>query len=467
MVKRFIAIIMVIAVMETFTINAFAIDTAVRGILNESDKCDKKVINKEDFEIRKGYAFEEDDYKFVSKKIEDEKKNYTGILDKDKENSLNEYGVFDEEISLLGDEELEFISSTPIEELMISTTIIACEDKESGENDMVELTPEQIDKYYAQKYYDQCNDLENEMQLIFSEKKGKGLSDVEDATLSSEIVTRDITKSTMVDNEITSDSINKENLIKINNVNYVYGYANISENGDEKTAYLKYTVYATKNTSGKVTITFTATWTNMPDYRLVDYIKFDWSGLKYDSGTYYVKHNVKDTCYKYTYYSPTHSNSAGVLKNQTSSVVNRSKTLIKTTEEWSKNEKFTHSEYCIISENSVKAYAQLYEDNQKITWLDSSYTTYVLEKHYFTNESISAYIILEDVSGDDSFECEYIHYYVKKKEVGYEDVAELVYAIATKDYLTITKEAIRVEIDSKNVTLLKSRFVFGGSIIYK
>ena len=109
------------------------------------------------------------DEKYVNKKVEEEKKNKTELLDNKTERYLNENGVFDEEIEKLDDETLEELMKSPNEDIQVYTsfyeyiepaesdednTANSSNDEIMVESDLVELTKEEINEVIAERYYD-------------------------------------------------------------------------------------------------------------------------------------------------------------------------------------------------------------------------------------------------------------------------------------------------------------------------
>lgn len=119
------------------------------------------------------------DEKYVNKKVEEEKKNKTELLDNKTEKYLNDNGLFDEEIEKLDDKTLEELDESSNEDIKVFTsfyayiepdeiekdnvytgdnseneTIISSDNTVMTENSLVELTKEEINAVIAEKYYD-------------------------------------------------------------------------------------------------------------------------------------------------------------------------------------------------------------------------------------------------------------------------------------------------------------------------
>lgn len=116
------------------------------------------------------------DEKYVNKKVEEEKKNKTELLDNKTERYLNENGLFDEEIEKLDDKTLDELMKSPNKEIQVYTTfyeyiepdednsdaddnsenetVKSSDDTVISESSLVELTTDEINAVIAEKYYD-------------------------------------------------------------------------------------------------------------------------------------------------------------------------------------------------------------------------------------------------------------------------------------------------------------------------
>lgn len=137
------------------------------------------------------YTENKSDYKYIEKKINIESGN--DILDKrhhEIEEFLNDSGVFDEEIDLHFTEEmLNELEETKIDNISIMSAYYAvddsCTDEDTsnekeilGENNMVRLDEQEVNKYLAQKYFEKETDIYDEMakKLEKSFEKSKEIS---------------------------------------------------------------------------------------------------------------------------------------------------------------------------------------------------------------------------------------------------------------------------------------------------
>lgn len=163
-------------------------------------------------------------HKHIAKKIEDEKNKYTGLIDKKKEEKLNEFGVLDEEIEALGKEELEMIMTTPEDELEVYTSVYACLDAEEevlneSASSMIELSEEQIDKMYAKEYYGESNDLETEIRdILLKESEEDSINENEQSENLKPVaegVDRGITKSSYMEASMINESVSTGPMINV------------------------------------------------------------------------------------------------------------------------------------------------------------------------------------------------------------------------------------------------------------
>lgn len=107
--------------------------------------------------LEKDSAFEEskENYKYTELKIEAEKGNVTGSIDKEIELYLNDNGIYDNEIVNFDNQikcELEAI--TDIEDIEIYTEIVEVNEESAGEEIYKQLDAEEINDVMAEVYYD-------------------------------------------------------------------------------------------------------------------------------------------------------------------------------------------------------------------------------------------------------------------------------------------------------------------------
>ncbi len=215
--------------------------------------------------------------KYTNKKIEDEKKNKTNVIDNNTERYLNNCGMFDEEIENLDKQTIEELEDCNNKNIEVYTTFFEYiepevstqnfEDAEKNDDNNIiekgtvnELTNEEINELIAEQYYD----------VDISEEK-------EDSTI--------------LDNVLEA--------IGLKPVDVYAGIDNYRDNVNDmkkNTTYLKRTILImpTKlNNKQYYKVLASYTWINMPANRLVDLPYLSWgNGLVYDN-TSEAFHNTK------------------------------------------------------------------------------------------------------------------------------------------------------------------------------
>ena len=227
-------------------------------------------------DMNNAFAESEGEYDYIEKKKEEESVNVTGLIDKDVEIILNSNGILDEDIKKYSKEELQELEKNIDEDSIIYVSYYAVNDTEElsdvpvKKDEMIELTPKQVDKYIAEKYYDEETDLMKELVKEFNNME------------------QDNKKEKLV---------NKVSDIMGINVNEVCAET-ISHGGihdkDNPTMLKETLVINDIEDSYKMYVWFQFEWTEMPKYRYVDTVGLYWDGAMYDSGyDKYAEQNVK------------------------------------------------------------------------------------------------------------------------------------------------------------------------------
>lgn len=203
-------------------------------------------------------------YDYIEKKIEEENENVTGLIDEDIEIILNNNGILDSDIEVFSDEELKELENNISENSDIFVSYYAVNDVEelSGvpvrEDEMIELTPEQVNDYIAEKYYNEKTDLKDELNKEFKEitENSKSKTVIENVSNILGLTVNDACAETITHGGISdkqNTSMLKETLV----INEIRG-------------------------SNYMHVLFKFEWTEMPKYRKVDAISLSWEGARYD-----------------------------------------------------------------------------------------------------------------------------------------------------------------------------------------
>lgn len=247
------------------------------GYASEDNYEDAPVI----IDMNNAFVESEGEYNYIEKKIEEENANVTGLIDKDVEKILNESGVLDSDIERCSREELEELEKNIDETSHIYVSYYAVNDIEElsdvpvEKGEMIELTSEQVDKYIAEKYYDEETDLREELAKEFDS------------------VIQDNQKEDLI------DDISKIVGLNVNEVcakTVTHGGVSDKEN---PTMLREIMVVNEIKNSNFIHVWFKFEWTEMPKYREVDTISLKWDGASYEYGyeSYRDKNNVVHTWY--------------------------------------------------------------------------------------------------------------------------------------------------------------------------
>ena len=155
MKKKFTSILLLIA-MLIFTFDS----TLVHVYANK--KTEKKICEKSE-KFNKSKKKE-----YTKKKIDNEKRNKTHIIDEKMEEYLNDSGIFDDEICRMDQKTIDEISQNKINDIQVATSFyeynettkktISNESESDNdvieESDLVEIGPSEINKVIAEVYFD-------------------------------------------------------------------------------------------------------------------------------------------------------------------------------------------------------------------------------------------------------------------------------------------------------------------------
>lgn len=203
-------------------------------------------------------------YGNVDKTVQKEVSRHSTVAKKEIEEYLNKQGVFDDEIAgLFTDEDLRELQICDLVNTEIYVAYYAVEDKAELEDcavveeEMIELTDEQVDKYLAEKYFSKETNLYEELEKEFREK-----------------------------NECENNSLFNE-LLEAVGLKPIVAYAAITKSetiggvDDEDNPSMLKKIWMAKKSSNYILVNFEAVWTEMPKYRNLDVIYIEWDYGKY------------------------------------------------------------------------------------------------------------------------------------------------------------------------------------------
>ena len=215
-------------------------------------------------------------YKNIDKALQKETDKHSTVAKKEIEEYLNEQGVFDDEITgLFTDEDLSKLEINDLVDTEIYVAYYAVEDKEELENkaveeeEMIELTDEQVDKYLAEKYFSKNTNLYEELKKEFEEKNKR-----KEKTLFSKAL-----ESVGLKPIVTYAAITKSE--------------SVGGVDDENNPSMLKKIWMAKKSSNYILVNFEAVWTEMPKYRNLDVIYIEWDYGKYYEIAQYADVEVK------------------------------------------------------------------------------------------------------------------------------------------------------------------------------
>ena len=204
------------------------------------------------------YNYEElcEQYEHMDMKTEEELDNVTGVIDEKLEEELNRNGIFDEEIENNLLEEIENINLDEVERISVEVSYYAINDTEEWEgkkvteDEMLQLTPEQVDMYMAEKYYNEETDLNDELNEAFEKINDNNMTD----------------KKSFSDKFLEAVGIKPKNVYAVVSRQYSYG----GKNSENPTMLKKTAILFQHEVGGDVHVIVNFYWTEMPKYRNLD-----------------------------------------------------------------------------------------------------------------------------------------------------------------------------------------------------
>lgn len=235
-------------------------------------------------DMTNAFAESNGEYEFIEKKIEEENANITGLIDEDVEEILNKNGILDEDIEKCSEKDIKELEDNINEDSLIFSGYYAVNDiKELADtpvqrDEMIELTPEQVDKYIAEEYYGAETDLQETLTEEFEEMAEDNTDENRDNVISAigELIGLGV-------NDVSAETI-------------AYGGLN-----DKQKTMLREILVISELKDGKTMhVWFKFEWTDMPKYRAVDTVYLGWEGAFYDGcdDQYNSKTNVLHTWYE-------------------------------------------------------------------------------------------------------------------------------------------------------------------------
>lgn len=246
--KRIISLFLTVNVSVFLTLNICQSTYAEDIILN----------NNYDIEKDTKCDYEElcNQYQYIEMKTETEVDSVTGVIDEELEEELNRNGIFDDEIENNLLDEIEDISFDDVELISVEVLYYAINDtkelegKKVTEDEMLELKPEQVDMYMAEKYYDEKTELNDEISKSFKEMNDNDT----------------INEKTFSDKFLEAVGIKPKNVYAAQSRQYSYG----GKNSQNPTLLKKTAILFQHKQGGDVHVIVDFFWTEMPKYRNLD-----------------------------------------------------------------------------------------------------------------------------------------------------------------------------------------------------
>lgn len=281
--KKLKILVALIAVIQTMIIGLYrtVYATEVVEFKNKATVSEKL---QRTFDMHNAIKFEEvkDKYPYICQKIEDEKKQYTGKIGKEKEDKLNEYGILDIEIEALNSNDLQFIQSTPADELIIMSSVYECVKDEDGTSIARELSYNEINEVYEYEYKSnvKCGE-------ISYEDMRSSVEEILRRNVTSNNIDREMSevKSKGGHSSILNNQVNVRSLIGILKERVTPISSTVGDYVETRsTERFKKSIYGRMDKSKEMLyITFSTMWLTTPEQRLMDLITFKWDGMEYVS----------------------------------------------------------------------------------------------------------------------------------------------------------------------------------------
>lgn len=204
---------------------------------------------------------EEGEYEYIDKKIQEDVKNNTGLIDEKSEKLLNEKGLLDDEIERLNKEEIKNIEENVDENTKVFSNYYSVEDtRDLSEvpitaEEKIQLSEEQVNKYIAEKYYDVETDLTETINEEFEKKKHND----------------------------TIEKVSKTMGLQVKEAKaYTESHGGVND-AECRTMLRETMIVCQVKGENVIQVTFKYEWTEMPQYRQVDTVVLSWDGGIYDS----------------------------------------------------------------------------------------------------------------------------------------------------------------------------------------
>ncbi len=421
MKKKLKLLIMLIATIQTLVVSLVNYNVYANDFMDIVEKIDTNNDLGISFGVNDGSKFKEQQNKYIylSKKVDDEKNNYTGMLDKEKEDRLNECGILDEEIMALNEDDWKLIQNSAIDELVIMTSVYKCHtDDTNGETTMVELSYEEIDELYEEKYYSGGNDeIDIQIQKMYSYINEQATEFQNNRAITKDIVTGNGSNSGIISNRIHTIPVIDIMQGTSTAISSTLGSYSETKSG----SYLKKSLYAVCNKStGIINVTYTTMWLSMPEQRMMDAIYIYWEGLEHIAGTKcVVTHKVYET---YIEFHGKMQPNGSYPVDYSSSKWKKTQCTLKQGKYIAKIRSNLGSEFEVTTEtydiNSTQMYifTSLHNDNVTYEYINGSTVDFTAEAYCYTNETIIVELALADTT-DVNMEIgsTYHHFYIKEE----------------------------------------------------
>jgi len=153
-------------------------------------------------------------------------------------------GILDDEILLLEEDSAKLINESPVEDILIFSSIYRYEN-DDNETDLVEMSYDEINEFYYEKYYntETADNTENELTTLSLRSINENPTSI---------------KSTPITSTTSSVYVNRTGEC------------------------IKKTIYAVANKATmKIHITYSNSWLEMPEDRLMDLLELNWERTSY------------------------------------------------------------------------------------------------------------------------------------------------------------------------------------------
>ncbi len=215
------------------------------------------------------FSKERSNYKYIDKKIGSDIKHSTGLIDEEIEEYLNSQGFFDEEIKNFTEEELDAISQSDTDDIVVYTEYYAVIDDENiseavTEDELILLEADEVNELIKEEYYDKESKLNDKLNERLNKKEKASNKDfLQMIGIKPVVVYAADTYSIGGIDDKDNYCYLKKSLVAMRSRFYYH-----TAEGTKKYYYQ---------------LVGTMEWTKMPIHRYVDIFSMEWDNLSYET----------------------------------------------------------------------------------------------------------------------------------------------------------------------------------------